>query len=314
MWSLEGEPAFVPADSVPDRIEKPVGRVIRFQGPGVDRSHVPPIGVFVRKIVGHVGGAEASFETGDPVIGMPVRLGPHSYFASNLPVSDADRTAGRLPEEQHPDGLQPIANFELHIDTVFSGSSKVGPHVPGTTLSRSPRNPDFRPRAGGLVALSAQEALAYPFPTLSAFETQRVDALLPDLVALKKKGATNTPDFRNLLTRIGHLLPGVDRQRQQQILADHSDVGLRLLSRSAGFAWGNREIYRGLVNDQLATSKVAGFVDYLSRFESLHFMCVFFNFHTDEARAHCYGGLDPVSPPPTLDEKALEDVMALLRS
>ena len=33
MWALEGEPDFVPADSVPDRIEKPVGRVIRFHNP-----------------------------------------------------------------------------------------------------------------------------------------------------------------------------------------------------------------------------------------------------------------------------------------
>jgi hypothetical protein len=302
MWSLEGEPDFVPADSVPDRIEKPVGRVIRFQGPGVDRPHVPPIGVFVRKVIGHVGGNEESFQTGDPTIGMPVNLGPHSYFASNKPVSAADRAAGRLPEEQHEDGHQPIGNFELRIGTAFSGGSKIGPYVPGTTESTNPRNPDFRPRATGLDFLSPQEALAYPFPTLSEFETLRLDALLPDFVDLKNKGETNTPEFRNLRTRIGHLLPGIDPQRQQQILADHSDVGLVLLGRSAGFAWGRREIYRGLVNDKLTASKdVPGVIDYFSRSESLHFMCVFFNFHTDEARAHCYGAIDPASPPPTLD-------------
>lgn len=315
MWSLEGEPDFVPADSVPDRIEKPVGRVIKFHGPGVDRPHVPAIGVFVREVIGHVGGGEVGFQTGDPAIGMPVNLGPHSYFASNLPVSAADRTAGRLPEEQHPDGTQPIGNFELHIGTSFSGSSRVGPHVPGTTESSNPRNPDFRPRARGLVALSRQEALVYPFPSLSEFETQRLGALLPDFVALKKNGETNTPEFRNLRTRIGHLLPGIASQQQQQLLAEHSDVGLVRLGRSAGFAWGNREIYRGLVNDRLLVSKdVPGVIDYFSRFESLHFMCVFFNFHTDEARAHCYGALDPASPPQTLDEKPLQEVIASRRT
>jgi hypothetical protein len=315
MWSLEGEPDFVPADSVPDRIEKPVGRVIKFQGPGVDRPHVPPIGVFVREVIGHVGGVEESFRVGDPTIGMPVNLGPHSYFASNRPVSPEDRALGRLPEEQHSDGLQPIGNFEFHIGEGFSGGSKVGPYVAGTTESSNPRNPDFRPRAGGLVALSRQEALVYPFPSLSEFETQRLEALLPDFVALKQKGETNTPEFRNLRTRIGHLLPGIAPQQQQQLLAEHSDVGLIRLGRSAGFAWGNREIYRGLVNDRLLVSKdVPGVIDYFSRFESLHFLCVFFNFHTDEARAHCYGAVDPASPPQTLDEKPIREIIESLRT
>lgn len=157
MWLLEGEPDFVPADSVPGRVEKAVGRVIRFQGPGVDRSHVPPIGVFVRKVIGKAGGNEVSFSKGDPVIGMPVSLGPNSYFASNFPVSEEDRAAGRLPEEQHGDGFQPIGNFEFHVGSALSGTSQLGPLVPGTTLNDNPRNPDFRPRASGLMPLSPQE-------------------------------------------------------------------------------------------------------------------------------------------------------------
>ena len=138
MWALEGEPDFVPQDSVPDRIENPVGRVIRFHAPAVDRPFVPPIGVTVKAVIGLVGETEETFTLGDPIIGMPIALGPHSYFASNQPVSQADRDAGRLPEEQHDDGFQPIANFELHIAEAFLGSCRVGPHVPGTTESSRP--------------------------------------------------------------------------------------------------------------------------------------------------------------------------------
>jgi hypothetical protein len=166
-----------------------------------------------------------------------------------------------------------------------------------------------------LVALSAQEALVYPFPKLGDFETQRLESLLPDFVDLKKKGETDTPEFRNLRTRIGHLLPGVSPQRREELLTEHSDVELRQLSRSAGFAWGNREIYRGIINDSLSISKsTPGIIDYLSRFESLHFLCVFFNFHTDEARAHCYGAVDPLSQPPTLDERPMQEILASLQA
>lgn len=301
MWALEGEPDFVPVDSVPDRIDKTVGRVIRFHDPVVQRSFVPPIGVNVRAVTGTVGTVEETFTSGDPIISMRVNLGPHSYFASNQPVSDADREAGRLPEEQHDDGLQPIANFECHIGNVFSGSSRVGPFVPGTTESNRPRDPDFRPYGQGLDAMTPGERARYPFPPLKAFELARLNELLPEYVRLKTNGQTNTREFRNLQLRIGHLLPRMDAQLRQELLDAHSDTGLSALPGSAPFAWGSREVYRGIINDKVNITKdTPGVMHYLSRFDAFHFLCVFFNFHTDESRAQCYGAIDPMAAPPTL--------------
>jgi len=301
MWALEGEPDFVPADNVPDRIEKPVGRVIRFQDPVLTRSHVPPIGVFVRAIEGTVGTLTERFTSGDPIIGKPVNLGPNSYFASNQPADPADRAAGRLPEERHSDGFQPIANFEFRLGTAFSGSSRTGPFVPGTTESNTPRDPDDRPFASGLGAMNAAERAAYPFPPLGDFSDERVQLLVTDLTSLKQSGQTNTVEFRNLLLRIGHLLPNVSGPLRSQILADHGPDGLVSLVQSQSFAWGNKEVYRGLINDQLSfNDRTPPMLTYLARFEALHFLCVFFNFHTDEDCGHAYGAVDPSGAPPTL--------------
>ena len=268
----------MPADSVPDRVEKAVGRVIRFQGPGVDRSHVPPIGVFVRKVIGKVGGNEVSFSKGDPVIGMPVSLGPNSYFASNFPVSEEDNAAGRLPEEQHSDGFQPIGNFELHVGSVLSGSSQLGPHVPGTTLMATHEIP------------TSDQELADSCPSV---RRRRLCIRYPRSVNLKHKDLTRcsrtsshsrtaAPPIRSnseICEQNRSSASGIDPQRRAQVLAEHADVGLALLSRSQGFAWGNREIYRGLINDQLAISgAVPGVIDYCSRFPSLNFLCCLFQF------------------------------------
>jgi hypothetical protein len=57
--------------------------------------------------------------------------------------------------------------------------------------------------------------------------------------------------------------------------------------------------------------EVPGVIDYFSRFPSLNFLCVFFSFHTDEARGHCYGFVDPLSP---LDARATQDAVALLQA
>ena len=301
MWSLEGEPDFVPADSVPDRIEKPVGRELRFQNPVALRPHVPPIGVFVRAIQGSTATGVERFEAGDPVIGVPVELGPHTYFASNRLVSTADRNAGALPEESHMDGHQPLALFQFKLSNLFSGESQTGPFVPGTVESSNPRTPDSRPRASGLTPLSFGEINAFPFPSPRAFAEQRVALLLPDFVALKNSGQTNTVEFRNLRTRIGHLLLDLSSAQRSQILNDHQDVGMAVLSRNASFAWGNREIYRGMIDKSVSvTAGVSPFLDYLSGFTSIHFLSVFFNFHTDEACAHVYGAIDPVGSPQTL--------------
>ena len=310
MWALEGEPDFVPDDSVPDRIEKPVGRVIRFHDPAVERIHVPPIGVFVTSVTGNIQTGAESFQTGDPIIGTKVNLGPHSYFASNLPVSPTDDAAGRLPEEQHSDGFQPIANFQFNIGDVFTGGSKVGPYVPGTVLSPSPRTPDDRPYADNLWPLSQQERIAFPHPSLAEFETARVSQLAPELNQLKAQGQVNTREVRNLVTRIGHLLQRLEPSLRAQLLSDHSDVGLQPLGSSANFAWGQREIYRGMINaDIVARGTLPGVSKYLTSKDYYYFLCVFFNFHTDESRAHCYGAIAADAAPPTMEQAPIADIL-----
>jgi hypothetical protein len=119
-FALEEEPDFVPADSLVDRIDKPVGREIRFNNPVALRPLVPPIGVAVVSITGKLAnGKDEEFTSGDPVLGQPVDLGPHSYFAGNSPPP-----AGTTPAEgPYGAGVEPIALFEFHIGNQFSGKS-----------------------------------------------------------------------------------------------------------------------------------------------------------------------------------------------
>lgn len=302
MWALEGEPDFVPADSIPDRIEKPVGRVIRFHNPIAPRTHVPAIGVFVRAVHGQTASGTEVFTSGDPVIGLPVNLGPHTYFASNQPVSDVDRAAGLLPEEQHDDGFQPLAIFELHLGAWFSGASKTGPYVPGTTESNNPRTPDSRPRGQGLEPLTPGEIATFPFPSIQKFSETRLGKLLNEFEILKASGQTGTIEFRNLRTRISHLLSDVNAILRSQVLADHADVGVTVLPGNAPFAYGNfREVYRGMIDNGISLmGNESPVLDYLAGFGAIHFLGVFYNFHTDEACAHAYGAIDPLAAPETL--------------
>ena len=117
-FALEGEPDFVPDDSVPTDIYKPVGREVRFNDPVPPlRTHVPPIGVSVSSIKGRVGVNTEEFFLGDPIIGQQVDLGPHTYLASNQPVNPSDPP----PAERYGDGYEPMALFEFHIAKAFSG-------------------------------------------------------------------------------------------------------------------------------------------------------------------------------------------------
>jgi hypothetical protein len=256
----------------------------------------------VTAIEGSIASGRVRFETGDGVIGLPVNLGPHTYFASNQPVNPADRAAGRLPEERHADGFQPLALFQFRVGDLFSGESNVGPHVPGTVESNSPRTPDSRPRAQGLVPLTPGERAAFPFPSLLAFSEDRISKLLTDFVALKEAGQTDTQQFRNLRLRIGHLLPDVSPTLRSKVVSDHADVNVVPLPPNAGFAYGQfREVYRGMIDSSInVTTNVSPVLDYLSDFATQHFLAVFFNFHTDEACAHVYGAVDPTQPPSTL--------------
>jgi von Willebrand factor type A domain-containing protein len=152
-FSLPGEPDFVPADSVPTTITKPVGRVVRFNNSPVHRSHVDDIGVTVIAIKGGPGGPAEEFAVGDPIIGQPVDLGPNSYLAENDPPGSP------APAENYPaPSTSPIGLFEFHLANLFSGKSDP---------------PSHRPTGSGAPTLSVAEKTQYGIGSVTAFNNTR---------------------------------------------------------------------------------------------------------------------------------------------
>ena len=283
-WALEDESDFVPVDSVADRLDKPVGRVIRFHDAEALRPHVPPIGVSVVAVRGTVGAAREDFTSADPIIGQPVRLGPDTYFASNDPRNPADP----LPEETYPAGLESMSNFELHMGERFSGTSSLGPYQ-GAVLSQNPRDPDDRPQANGLLALSAAEIAQYGIVPVQQFAEARLNQLLADHDALPPADQTGTPAGRNLRTRIAHLLPNVNATLRAQVT---TSTGIAPAVATLPFGYIGKEEYTGLVNAGLALQPDGSPVlQYLAGFQSFVFFAKFFNFHSDELCGQVHGSL-----------------------
>lgn len=284
-WALEEEPDFVPADNVPDRLDKPVGRVVRFQNAEAPRSHVPPIGVTVSGIRGTVGSASEEFTSGDSVIGMPVALGPNTYFASNNPRDPQDPP----PEEAYPAGLEAMSNFEVHVGERFSGTSALGPYR-GAVASTEPRDPDDRPQANGLFPLSADELATYGILPLQEFAEARLNTLLGDFEALPPADRTGTAAGRNLRTRIAHLLPDAGAPLRDQIVAA-TGITPSIFS-TLQFGYIGKEEYTGLVNAGLQIQAGDSTVlSYFAGFQSFVFFAKFFNFHSDELCGRVHGSL-----------------------
>ena len=139
-WALEGEPDFVPAgpvaNSVPNPIDKPAGRVVRFNTPVALRPFAAPVATTVNQISGSTLGGTEVFTAGDPVIGATVNLGPNTYLAANDPQKPGDPA----PAETNIEGFEPMALFECHVDGFFSGTY--------STLRRPPRRQRLHQPAG----------------------------------------------------------------------------------------------------------------------------------------------------------------------
>ncbi len=133
-WALEGEPNFAPADSVPTTLDKPVGRVVRFNNPVALRPFVAPVSTTVIEIQGATTTGTEVFTSGDPIIGAAVNLGPNTYLASNQPQNPADPA----PAESNPAGFEAMALFECHIDSFFSGTSASAADRPTASGFSSP--------------------------------------------------------------------------------------------------------------------------------------------------------------------------------
>ena len=249
-WALEGEPDFVPAaDSVPLKRRQPVGRAIRFHDPVGQRPHVEPSGVFVTAVEGDIDTSTVVYLTGDPVIGEKVALGPHCYFASNLPQNPADPK----PFEQWPDGLQPLECFEVMIGSRFFGRSK---------------ELTDRPQARGLRLLSPEERQQYGIVDLDIFRENRRQVLLNDYRQLPEP-RNGMPQGRNLEKRIAHL-------------GGSNEFSLPSLRPTLPAGYNGKEEYMGTVNDALdikpADSPV---MQYFAAHNAFSFFARFFNFHSD---------------------------------
>jgi hypothetical protein len=265
-FTLEGEPDFVPDDSVATDINKPVGREVRFNNPVALRTHVPSIGVRVSSIKGKVGATTEEFYAGDPIIGQQVDLGPHTYLASNDPQNPADPP----PAETTIAGLEAMAIFEFHIANVFSGKS---------------RTSQDRPRADGFFFLTAQEQTEYgvvvdPGPIASlTFDNARRSALLMDYKALSPADKTGTAQGRNLSTRIAHLGGDVAE-------------GISPLNGTLSAGWAGKEEYRGLINDSIDFQHFESSVlKYFKEFNIFNFFCRMFNYHSDEQCGQVHGSI-----------------------
>jgi hypothetical protein len=114
--------------------EPPLDRIIRFHDGVALRPCCAPIGVTVTQIEADVGGSTLRFAVGDPLIGLPVRLGP------TCTIEERDQAFA-------VEGRAPISDFRLEIGSVFAGASE-----PASPLGQPVSN---APRANGIVNLAA---------------------------------------------------------------------------------------------------------------------------------------------------------------
>jgi hypothetical protein len=262
-WALEGEPDFVPADSVPTTITKPVGRVVRFNKPAALRPFVAPVATTVIQIQGATTTGTEVFTSGDPMIGATANLGPNTYLASNMPQNPADPA----PAESNQAGFEAMALFECHIDGFFSGASAAAADRPTASGFNSPLDaaekaiPQFIDPITGTPTTFIDQA---------TFEQRRLQVLQGAFSALSPAQQTGTPAGRNLNTRITHIQG----------------------STTLPAGWDGYEEYRGIVNAGVTFQPVQSSVlDYLKGFATFNYFAKLFTFHNDELCGYVSGSL-----------------------
>ena len=301
-WALEGEPDFVPAtDNVPERIETPVGREIRFNDPVARRSHVDPVVTVVDRVSGQTSMGIEAFTSGDPVIGERVNLGTHTYFAGNREIPGDSEPQ---PEEFYTDANEPMGLFELHVGDRFSGASAVGPFTHMAMFQdEHTRTPDSRPIATGLEP--AEDELAdFDLPNLVTFSETRIDHLLDDYAELPPG---DSMERRNLARRIGHLLNAVSPAKRAAVMGAHPDE----FRRRAGTlppGWTKKEVFNGKVDADLRFEPGgSSVIEYFALFTSFAFQSHMFAFHSDELCAHHISSVraEPTAGPNSLDQPSI---------
>jgi hypothetical protein len=268
---------------------------------------VPDVVSTVVSITGQTSTGTETFTEGDPLIGQPVNFGPDTYFAGN---NENNNFPGiPMAEEVWSAAREPLGLFEIRLGSGFSppaiyfrGASQVGPFVVATsTVNNRTRTPDSRPIANGLPNANAEFA-EFGLLDLEPFSEARIDALVADYLALP---AGSSPQRRNLVRRIGHLLSSVSAAKaaavQAQAVAPDvftTRVGTLRMSPTATdpTGWRFKEIYNGQVNADLhawpgGAPGASSVVDYLRQFFSFNFQWHAFAFHSDELCGYHKGSL-----------------------
>ena len=240
MYAVQGSNAAEPA-------EPPLDRIIRFQNPVALRSLCPAVGVFVRRVGGTLAdGTLVRFEAGDPLIGLPVELGPQCVF---------DARDGSFAQP----GFEAITNFLIGITNVFSGESV--PSLPRPNPSLPP--PSTAPYADGVLRTDMAGTLKPPdFGYPDADWTSRANRIVTEKVAALNAQSAATPEEIAIRDR---------RVAEHANNASGIQFALRLLER-----------YRGLVDRNIALDSTVSPVlaDWAGR-SQLPFYAEFMDFDTD---------------------------------
>jgi hypothetical protein len=260
MYAVQGASPLDPA--VPTD-EPPLDRIIRFQDVVGQRPFCGPIGVTITAIEADVGGAQQRFTTGDPLLGLPVRLGPQSRFEEQDGAFAAST-------------FQPIADFRIEVGSVLAGAS--APAVPRPSGNDPPGS--TAPYADGAFSLDAvgpwtPADFGYPEATWQDHAQAVVTNKLAQLQAEEPADAR--------AARI--------RARRIQEHAN-SAGGLRA-------ALTPVQRFTGLVDQEVVLAPDAvGALAYLASLPSIQFFAEFFEFDTDCQTGTVTGTLGAPTPPP----------------
>jgi len=248
--------------------EPPLDRIVRFSDAVALRPFCDAIGVSVVAVEAEVGGTTLKFDVGDPLIGLPVRLGPKCKFDGR------NRTFA-------PDGFEPISDFHLEVGTVFAGAS-----APAKARASSDDPPgSTAPYANGIHRLDADPAeprpadVGYPEATWEAHAWALLATKLAQLVAQEPADERATRiRARRIAEHAADRLPAIG-------------IPIQLMER-----------YTGLIDRQVVIAPGAtGVLGYLAGLPAVQFQAAFFDFDTDCQTGTVSGTLGaptPVSPSP----------------
>jgi hypothetical protein len=223
--------------------------------------------VSVTAIEARVGDALVQFDVGDPVVGLPVRLGPACVFDGR------NRTFA-------PDGYEPIADFRLELGDAWSGASAAAVPRP------SPADPpgSTAPYANGIVVPDSDPSADRP-----------ADFGIP--AASWAENAWST--LANKLSRLVAQEPADERAARIRArrIQEHTDTrpghGLDAIATPLIFM----ERYTGLVDREVVVApQPHGVLAFLAGLPAVRFTADFLAFDTDCQTGRVTGTLDAPEP------------------